>query len=99
MRGRGRGRECGRGSIVSDDSSSQGDEEAGALPEAQDTAPDIKSHPIGIIINSHAPPKGIRFTIHKKQFDGFAGYDELPERLMGEIVAWVSKKDDHLASG
>lgn len=51
-------------------------------------------HPIGIIICSHAPPTGISFTIENTHFSGFATYDDLPERLLGEIDSWTSKKDD-----
>ena len=53
-------------------------------------APRMMEHPVGIIIASHSPPKGIRFTINKELFQGFPGFEEMPDRLLGEIDQWTA---------
>lgn len=80
----GRGRGSPAGSQTSD-AESDGDPELGASMS-------LTSHPLGVIIASHAPPKGIRFTINKHYFRAATNFDELPDRLLGEIDRWVNKK-------
>ena len=62
-----------------------------AAPAAEDAEPDIdfQKHPAGIILLSHSPPKGIRFSVEKILFHGFANYDSLPDRLVGEVNQWT----------
>lgn len=88
-RGRGRGargaRGRGCGSPVSDAESESGD--------ATPTVSSLYSHPLGIIISSISPPKGIRFTINKSYFKEAENFADLPDRLLGEIERWV-KRDE-----
>ncbi|KAL3896488.1 MAG: hypothetical protein SGPRY_013260 [Prymnesium sp.] len=59
--------------------------------------PGLMEHPLGVIIASIAPPKGIRFTISRNYFKRASNYAELPERLLGEVDRWV-KKDEGRAT-
>ncbi|MBO8631330.1 hypothetical protein INO08_16645, partial [Staphylococcus aureus] len=40
---------------------------------------------------SHSPPKGIRFSLKKEFFEGAVNYDELPDRVIGEIHSWIDR--------
>ena len=65
--------------------------QADAAPRVD--APRMMEHPIGIIISSHSPPKGIRFTINKELFEGFPGFEQMPDRILGEIDQWIARRE------
>jgi hypothetical protein len=55
-------------------------------------AVEVEKHPAGIIIRSHAPPKGIRFEIsHDHWASEPATKDALPPRVVGMIEQWRNK--------
>ena len=71
---------------------------AGAGPCAGNRAqprPDLDpdKQPLGVIILSHAPPGGIRFSISKDLFKNAPNHATLPDRLLGEIDRWTNRKD------
>jgi hypothetical protein len=55
-------------------------------------AVEVEKHPVGIIIRSHAPPKGIRFEISRDHWRSEpAVHATLPERVIGKIEQWRNK--------
>ena len=52
-------------------------------------------HPVGIVIISHSPPAGIRFSIKKEFFQDDRSYGVMPDRIFATIQRWV---DAQLAS-
>ncbi|KAL1526811.1 hypothetical protein AB1Y20_015504 [Prymnesium parvum] len=98
-RGRGRGRGRARGArTLGDSSDSECSLAGGQSPHATDATAcevDPKMHPIGIVILSHNPPKGIRFTMSKEFFKAASNYHELPERIVGEIDRWIDKENNY----
>jgi hypothetical protein len=54
-------------------------------------------HPIGIIIKSHDPPRGIRFELERCHWSSDpTTMARLPARVVGEIQQWRSKSDGKL---
>lgn len=54
-------------------------------------------HPVGIIIKSHDPPRGIRFELNRCHWESEPGvFARLPERVVGEIEQWRLKSDGKL---
>ena len=59
-------------------------------PPEQDV--EVEKHPVGIIIRSHAPPKGIRFKMSREHWKAEpAVYARLPEMVIGQIEQWRNK--------
>ena len=55
-------------------------------------AVEVEQHPLGIIIRSHAPPKGIRFEISRDHWKSEPTvHTRLPERVIGQIEQWRNK--------
>lgn len=67
----------------------------GLTPAFAATQVDPREHPVGIIILSHSPPKGIRFTINREFFLNVSNYDDLPPRLLGEIDRWIDRDNGY----
>ena len=86
-----RGRGAARGGR--NQGSGRGAPAAEPAPAPAEADVDFKQHPAGIILLSHAPPKGIRFSVSRDLFSNFATYATLPVRMIGEVDRWLSKKD------
>ena len=89
-----RGRGAARGGR--NQGSGRGAPAAEPAPAPAEADVDFEQHPAGIILLSHAPPKGIRFSVSRDLFSNFATYATLPVRMIGEIDRWLSKKDGKL---
>ena len=57
---------------------------------------DFKNHPIGIVLLSHAPPRGIGVSVSKEYFSRASNYDELPPRLTGRADSWINKSSGRM---
>ena len=90
-RGRGRGRNPrGRGAAPEPTPAA---DEPGANTDLDEI--NFTQHPIGIIIGSHDPPGGIRFSIKRELFKSYPPevYDALPDRIIGVIDQAIKKAD------
>jgi hypothetical protein len=56
----------------------------------------VDLHPVGIIIRSLEPPRGIRFEIDRCHWEEERGYDQLPARVIGAIDKWNRKETGSL---
>ena len=69
---------------------------AAAAARSVPTTVDYQTHPIGIVILSHAPPKGIGVSVDKEYFRSASNFADLPARLTGRVDAWVRKEHGRL---